>query len=141
EVGDLRRARTLLDRQRPQDGQEDLRDFSWRLLWRLCQGDEVATFPIRAPPVFVLAQGFASHTVALSSDGKALAGSKGGRIRLWDVAARRQLAELHMGSAVRSLAFAPGGQTLAAGCADGTVQLWDMAARKLRETLETGGPV
>jgi len=37
----LRRARQLLERQRPQPGQEDLRGWEWRYLWRGCQGDEL----------------------------------------------------------------------------------------------------
>jgi len=40
----------LLDRQWPKPGEEDLRDFEWRYLWKLCQSDERATFPAGAPP-------------------------------------------------------------------------------------------
>src|SRR6185436_3097487 len=41
----LGRARELLDRQRPEPGQEDLRGFEWRHLWQLCQSDVKVTLP------------------------------------------------------------------------------------------------
>jgi WD40 repeat protein len=55
-------------------------------------------------------------------------------VRLWDVAAGRELRRLEgHGAGVRSVAFSPDGGTLASGGAGGSVRLWDVAAgRELR---------
>jgi WD40 repeat protein len=78
-------------------------------------------------------------SVALSSDGKMLAGCLGKAIKLWDVATGKELATLkgHT-SLVRSVAFSPDGKTLASGSGDfespfaghdppGQIKLWDVA--------------
>lgn len=41
--GDLGRARELLYRHVPREGQADLRDWEWRYHWQLCQTDEIST--------------------------------------------------------------------------------------------------
>lgn len=58
---------------------------------------------------------------------------------LWDTATGRRLAVLEAGSPVESLAFAPGGRTLAAACMDGRVRLWDTSSGRLVRTLEVSG--
>jgi WD40 repeat protein len=102
--------------------------------------------------------GFGSmlYAVALSADGKLLAtGDKVGKVKVWDVAAGKELAEvhapimytwdpvqrLHSIGGVRSLAFTPDGKTLAVGGtgkignidhleANARVELFDWAAGK-----------
>jgi WD40 repeat protein len=55
-----------------------------------------------------------------------LAGVGGdGTVRLWDVAAGRELQTVCRPGGVRCLAFDPEGGRLAVGCDDGTVGLWD----------------
>ncbi|MCI0461315.1 MAG: hypothetical protein L0Z62_30575 [Gemmataceae bacterium] len=67
--------------------------------------------------------------------------AKAGVARLWDVTAGKELAVLrgHSG-AVRCLAFAPDGKTLATGSTDRTVKLWDTSrgagGSTCRATLE-----
>ena len=72
DVGQLGRARDLLEEQRPQRGREDLRGFEWRYLWRRCQGDQRFT-------LYGHSQGV--QGVALSPDGRTLAsGSADGTV-------------------------------------------------------------
>jgi WD40 repeat protein len=52
-----------------------------------------------------------------------------GTVRLWDVATHQQIGNPltgHTGT-VLSVAFSPGGTTLASGSADDTVRLWNVA--------------
>jgi WD40 repeat protein len=76
--------------------------------------------------------GGAVTSVAFSPRGQILAtGNADGTVRLWDVAAHRQITALtRPAGPVTSVAFSPRGQTLATGNADGTVRLWDVAAHR-----------
>jgi WD40 repeat protein len=78
---------------------------------------------------------------AFSPDGKLLAVPVG-VVRLWDVAAGKELGRLSGRSPGASLlAFSPDGRTLATGGAGRMVQLWDVASRRAgREILIAGEP-
>ncbi|MGW7166818.1 nSTAND1 domain-containing NTPase [Streptomyces sp. NPDC054884] len=69
--------------------------------------------------------------------------SSDGTVRLWDVAARRAVAELtgHHGP-VRSVSFSPDGRTLASASSDASIRLWSVSDRRQVAVL-TGhrGPV
>jgi WD40 repeat protein len=71
--------------------------------------------------------------VAFSPDGKMLATvGYHGRIRLWDVATRRQIGAPMSadGYYLSAVAFSPDGKTLATASYDGTARLWDVATHR-----------
>jgi WD40 repeat protein/serine/threonine protein kinase len=119
--GDTGRARTLLERQSPQAGQEDLRGFEWCYLWGLCRDGSRQTLRGHTDGV---------STIAFSPDGQILATSGEHSIQLWHIASRRRVKLLGYRSSryqSGSLAFAPDGNTLVSE-GSGTVCLWDVTA-------------
>ncbi|UBU09322.1 NACHT and WD repeat domain-containing protein [Nonomuraea gerenzanensis] len=85
--------------------------------------------------------------MALTRDGKTLATSDDGlpssddegTVRLWDLVAGTQIAELPTREySVRSLTFSPDAGTVAVGTGDGSVRLWDITARELTGRLLPG---
>ena len=81
-ANDLRRARGLLDRQRPKNGEQDLRGWEWRYLWQSCQGD--ALFQLYQQPLRVLFAGFAN-------DGKVVTFDDAARLSLWDATTKAEV--------------------------------------------------
>ena len=110
--GNLARAIQLLARQRPTDGEPDLREFGWRYLWGLCQGDAHDSFPDLNGPAAAL---------AFSPDGNLLAVGGTGEVVVSDAHTHRRLATLHPGAG--SLAFLANGQTLVT-VGQGRLRLW-----------------
>jgi WD40 repeat protein len=68
--------------------------------------------------------------LALSPDGRTLAGSTGGRTQLWDLADGRVLGEFRSRVLVRAVRFSPDGRTLAVADAAGGLSWYDVAAVK-----------
>ncbi|HKX61262.1 MAG TPA: hypothetical protein VJS65_05450, partial [Verrucomicrobiae bacterium] len=121
----LGRARELLNRQRPKDGEEDSRGFEWRYLWQLCRGDEIATFPDQG-----------AEAVAFSPDGRYVAyGHK--TIVVRDAVSRQEIKRLPAKSS--SLSFAPDARLLASGH-DSGVSLWNTERWQIVRSLSDAKP-
>ena len=119
-LNDLGRARRLLDRHRPQPGEEDLRGWEWRYLWQQTRSSALVTLTNR--PV----RGF---DVSFSPDGTRLAvGWWDGQVDLWDVPGRRLLKVLTVGADFdpAHVAFSPVRNLLAAASSNNVVTLFDL---------------
>ncbi|MGH7969519.1 MAG: protein kinase domain-containing protein, partial [Limisphaerales bacterium] len=75
--GSLQRAQKLLRAHLPQLGNEDLRGFEWRYLWRLCQDESRVTF------TNVYFAGV-HHGLALAADGQTLIAASGNSLKWLD---------------------------------------------------------
>jgi WD40 repeat protein len=128
--GRVVRARALLEKQRPQPGETDLRGFEWRYLWKQLPTNELFTLTNAG-----------TWGLALSPDGRTVAGCASGRVGLWDIATRRLITVLDTNAGWSfSMEFSPDGKTLATSHTESgkeEVRLWDMAAFKQIGTLNT----
>jgi WD40 repeat protein/predicted Ser/Thr protein kinase len=99
EEGNLARAQALLRAHLPQAGQEDLRGFEWRYLWKLCKDESEYSFTDFAHEV---------RCAAFSPDCSLLAVGSGKTVTFLDVAGRRVVDVLpEAGGWVTALAFSP----------------------------------
>ncbi len=119
-LNNLGRARRLLDRHRPQPGEEDLRGWEWRYLWQLTRSSALLTLTNRPADAV---------SISFSPDGSRLAvGWWEGLVDLWDVPARRWVRALtdrekpHRGR----VAFSPVRNLLAATSEPKVVALYDL---------------
>ncbi|HEU0173509.1 MAG TPA: protein kinase [Blastocatellia bacterium] len=131
EANYIKRVQELVESYIPKSGQEDMREFEWYYLWRLCHRDLLT----------LKGHGDYVTSVAFSPDGKKLAtGSWDGAAKLWDVGAGRELATLkgHR-TYVFSVAFSPDGKRLATGSWDHTAKLWDAVTGRELATLKGHG--
>jgi len=126
--GNVARVLDLLQRQRPQPGQVDLRGFEWYHLWRLTHRASLHSLAGHERPVLA---------VVIAANGSTCASAdEGGTIRLWDPATLEpQTAFSTLGQPVRGLAISPDGRRLAATCDDGKLRMWDLADMTLPATL------
>ena len=143
---DLGRAQELLNRQRPQPGEQDLRGWEWRYFWQFCQSDAAYTLCQSSNPVL---------SVSFSSDGSLLAigtpgesgggaGPFSGEASVWDLATRRMVSR-YRESRITShrLAFAPSGEVAFGDFSNGraSIVLWNNHARKESRRLPVNAPV
>ncbi len=130
-LNNLGRARELLNRQRPQPSQQDLRGWEWRYLWQHCQSD--ASFTLEGNRTAI-------GSLAVSSDGKWLAiGENGsGMLSVWDLQIRQRVARFNAGNGDVRVAFAHRTPLLAYWCgsylpsAEPTpILLWEEGAHRI----------
>jgi WD40 repeat protein len=119
-LNNLGRARRLLDRHRPQPGEEDLRGWEWRYLWQLTRSSALVTLTNRP---------MRGWSVSFSPDGSRLAvGWNDGRVDLWDAPGQRWVRALtdrehrHRGR----VAFSPVRNLLAATSEHKVVALYNL---------------
>jgi len=105
-VGNMARVVELLDRNRPERGQTDLREFTWFYLRRLCESYLRSPTLTHGTPVFML---------SCSRDGRWLAASGGGDwITAWDLANTTASRVIHTGDQYAGpMAFSPDNRLLA----------------------------
>lgn len=82
--GSLQRAQKLLRAHLPQAGNEDLRGFEWRYLWRLCQDESRVTFT----NVHFAGN---SHGLALAADGQTVIAASGDSLKWLDRQKQREV--------------------------------------------------
>lgn len=101
-LDDLGRARELLELQRPQAGQADLRGWEWRYLWQFCRSDDAGLLCQKTEAI---------RSLALSPDGEWLAIVEDTQsLSLRNLRTRE---EISLGQNVVRAAFAPSGPLLA----------------------------
>jgi WD40 repeat protein/serine/threonine protein kinase len=121
ESAEIERLVSLLDKQVPPPGQEDLRGFEWHYLRRLCRS-ELQT--LRGHTSFICGLAFSPDGRALSSSGDDC------RIRIWDTGSWLETLSFEVAArpGAHELAFSPDGLRLSAVVSDHTARVWDVPA-------------
>ncbi|HEY5043355.1 MAG TPA: serine/threonine-protein kinase [Verrucomicrobiae bacterium] len=122
----LGRALDLLNRQRPQPGQQDLRGWEWRYLWQQTRSDALFTLCQQSSEI---------SSLAVSPDGHWLAvgvAHKDG-LFVYDLQTRQQVAHLAQGEDMVRAAFSPAGTVLAftSEKARSALHLWNATTRQM----------
>jgi len=132
DASNLGRALELLNRQRPQPGQRDLRGWEWRYLWQQTRSDALFTLCQHSSEI---------ESLAASPDGRWLAVGvthKDGLL-VYDLQTRQQVAHLASGEGGVRAAFSPTDSLLAFTSLDftasdqtrATLRLWNTAERQM----------
>jgi eukaryotic-like serine/threonine-protein kinase len=113
-------ALNLLEEQRPEKGQEDLRGFEWYYLWRQCNRGLLATLRGHEDGV---------EALAFLPDGATLVSASGdGIVRSWPLKSDSTPEVLgRLRSGVRCAVFSHDGKMLAWGGTNGTIVVWDVS--------------
>jgi WD40 repeat protein/tRNA A-37 threonylcarbamoyl transferase component Bud32 len=125
----LGRAQELLNRQRPQSGQRDLRGWEWRYLWQYCQSDALYELCQKTDSI---------SSLSVSHDGEWLAvgiGMSSGPASVWNLRSHQEIACPAVGGEIKSVTFSPQSSLLALLVIKTNslyeLDLWDVAARKM----------
>ncbi|MES2470446.1 MAG: protein kinase [Verrucomicrobiota bacterium] len=132
----LGRALDLLDRQRPQAGQRDLRGWEWRYLWKQTRSDALFTLCQERAEIFSLASSLHGNWLAMGSFHE-------GGLAVWDGRTRQELVRLVPEESLIRAAFSPTEALLAfAGSAASdrgalrtTLRVWNAATRQMMVEL------
>jgi WD40 repeat protein len=116
----------LLERQRPEPHELDLRGWEWRYLWGLCQGDALYSLGWHSRNeggVFGL---------AISPDDRFLAGAciSSGAVSMWDLISREAIDTPEADDASGWAAFSPDGKLMAFAPNKQGVKLWHIQQRR-----------
>ena len=134
----LGRAQELLDRQRPQPGQRDLRGWEWRYLWQQCRSDALFNLCQESNEI---------ESLAVSQDGQWLAvGEFRGGLAVWDLRTRQELIRLAKDEDSSRVAFSPTEPLLAfisttflsSGEPRFIMHLWNTATRRMTSEWPVG---
>jgi WD40 repeat protein/serine/threonine protein kinase len=128
----LGRAQDLLNRQRPQPGQKDLRGWEWRYLWRQTRSDALFTLGQETSEIFSLAVSPDSNLLAAGMRDQ-------GGLAVWDLPTRQVLIHLVNKEQLVRAAFSPTDPLLAfttstaptSGLPQATLRLWNTATRQM----------
>jgi WD40 repeat protein/serine/threonine protein kinase len=128
----LGRALDLLNRQRPQPGQKDLRGWEWRYLWQQTHSDALFTLCQESAKI---------NSLAISPDGHWLAvgAYHQGGLSVWDLRTRQELVCLSKNEARIRAVFSPAEPLLAFSSSTVstsdkpkiTLHLWNIATRQM----------
>jgi len=121
EAGNIARTLELLEGQRPKFDQEDLRTFEWYHLYGLCQANHRVTLHGHRKTI---------NTLTFSPDGKTLASSSDGNVKIWDVATGDEKLALKQRGIRSGMAFSPDGRILVVGGFGGGVKICDVTTGK-----------
>jgi WD40 repeat protein/serine/threonine protein kinase len=125
----LGRAQELLNRQRPQAGQKDLRGWEWRYLWQYCQSDALYELCQKTDSI---------SSLSVSHDGEWLAvgiGMSSGPASVWNLRNHQEIVCPTVGGEIKSVTFSPQSSLLALLVtktnSPNDLHLWDVATRKM----------
>jgi WD40 repeat protein len=126
-AGNVQRVLELLKRHMPASGAEDLRQFEWYYLFKLCQ---------RSLSTPSLPDGSAA-VAYFNHDSNLLALAVGPMVKVWDVPRRQIVAEFKGHErGIADLAISPDDKLIASGDGEGIVKLWNVAQRREQATLK-----
>jgi hypothetical protein len=121
--------RPLLEEVKPRAGEPDLCGPEWHLLWHLCDGHE---------PILDARYGQPVYGVACSRNGKHIAASSKGTLKVWDAVSRREAVRLPLPEQADEfycVALSPDGERLAVGTY-GAVKVWALRKGEALPDLE-----
>ncbi len=141
-LDNLERAQELLNRQRPQPGQPDLRGWEWRYLWQFRHGEVDSTLCVKNDPLEAVG------SLAMSADAAWLAvgNNENGRLSIWNLHTRTET-QVPAGEQKVRLVFSPREPLLAfsteAAIASARpeycIVLWNAATQAPARTIRLGG--